>query len=519
PRHTGDYAFLRAYVAPDGSSAHYSQENVPFRPSRHLEINAGGVQPNDFVMTLGFPGSTYRYQSSYAFSFYEEVRNPVMIKSFKAILNAMEFAAKQDEEVAVENASDRASVANTLKYLQGVQDGFREYRVAERRAATEEAFQEWVKSDSARNVRYGRVLSQLDQSFDIATQTGDLLYATYYALNNNTLLQIAGMYDDYFTYLQHPDSLSFSEGRKDTLLMQHKQMLEPVNTEAQTMMLLEMVEDLAAFPPGKKPIFLFDLFGDKTGDELASAVDQYVRQELAGSIVYRPEEARKLLAQPADKNVEPPTDPLVELYRHYFQTFDFSRNNYSQHFAYLTPARKRYVEGMLRFRRDSTEYPDANFTLRLSGGRVLGYQPSDGVYHPPYTTFGGMIAKDTDEEPFDAPQQLEDYFSRHTSDSVSVPYATPSGHLIVNLLTTNDITGGNSGSPLLNNRGEVVGIAFDSNYEGVIGDYYYDPDLNRTINVDIRYVLFLMKEFSNADRLLEEMTVIGTKSGNSRSGE
>lgn len=512
PRHTGDYSFLRAYVSPEGNGRAYNKDNVPFSPSRHLSINANGVQPNDFAMTLGFPGSTYRYQSSYAFHFYQDVRNPVMIKSFQAILDAMEYAAEQDEDIKVENASDRASVANTLKYLKGVQDGFRKYNVVDRKKEKEQKFQQWVKSDSARNVRYGRVLSQLDQAFNIASQTGDLLYGTYYALNNSTLLQIGGLYDDYYKYLEHPDSLSFSAGRKDTLLRQHRQMLESVNPEAQTMMLEQMVNIMASFPEGKKPLFFVDLFGNKTGDTLKTAVKNYVNDQLKKSVVYSPEQAEKLFNQPVQEANQNPTDPVVRLYRAIYDTFEFSRNNYSQHIAYLNPARERYVEGMLRFRQDSTEYPDANFTLRLSGGRVLGYQATDGIYNTPYTTFEGMIAKDTDEEPFDAPQELEDYYQSHSADSVSIPYATPSGHLVVNLLTTNDITGGNSGSPLLNGNGEVVGIAFDSNYEGVIGDYYYDPDLNRTINVDIRYVLFLMEEYTGANRILDELDIIRTGS-------
>ncbi len=195
PRHTGDYAFLRAYVGPNGSGRSYNENNVPFQPSRHLRINANGVQPNDFTMTLSFPGSTYRYQSSYAYDFYHNVRNPVMIDAFQAILDGMEYAAEQDEEVAVENASDRASVANTLKYLQGVQDGFNRYNIIEQKKEKEQAFEQWVKSDSARNVRYGRVLSQLDQAFSIASQTGDMLYGTYYALNNSMLLQIGSLYE------------------------------------------------------------------------------------------------------------------------------------------------------------------------------------------------------------------------------------------------------------------------------------------------------------------------------------
>lgn len=512
PRHTGDYSFLRAYVAPDGSSRSYNENNIPYQPARSLKIDAGGVRPNDFTMTLGFPGSTFRYESSYAFEFYNKVRNPVMVESFQAILDAYEYAAEQDSSAAVENASERASMANSLKYFQGIQDGFEKYDVIRKKKEREQAFEQWVKSDSIRSARYGHVLNQLDQAFTIASQTGDLLYAAYYALNNSTLLQIGSLYDPYFEYLQNPDSLSFSQGRRDTLVKQHEQLLESVNPEAQTIMLEQMIETLAALPENKKPRYFVNLFGEASGGQLKSQIDSFVENQLKKSLVYRPDSAMTFLNLSTQNAGALPLDPMVKLYREVYDSFILARQKYSQHLAYLDPARKRYVEGMLNFRQDSTEYADANFTLRLSGGRVLGYSPADGIYNTPFTTFEGMVAKDTDQKPFDAPQALEEYYKTHPQDTVSIPYSTPSGHLVVNLLTTNDITGGNSGSPLLDGDGEIIGIAFDSNYEGVIGDYYFDPELKRTINVDIRYMLFLMQEFSGADRLLEELEIVGVSS-------
>lgn len=506
PRHTGDYGFLRAYVAPDGTSRGYNPGNVPFEPARHLRIDATGVEPGDYTMTLGFPGTTYRYQSSHAFEFYRDVSNPVSIRSFRAMLEAMDYAARGDSATAVKNAPDRASMANTIKYLEGVQEGFRKYRIVERKRKQEAAFTEWMEKDSTRISSYGRVLSQLEQSFTIASQTGDLLYATYYPLNNSELLQIGRMYEPYYDYLEHTDSLQFGETRKDTLLRRHQAILDSLNLEAQNLMLGGMLQTLASLPPEKRMLYLIELFDEKRGEELSEAIDTFLEQQQRNSLVYDPGKAREFLETPVDLAARKPVDAMVRLYRAINRTFEFSRNNYIQHLHYLNPARKRYVKGMLEFRQDSTEYPDANFTLRASGGRIMGYRATDGLYNIPYTTFEGMIAKDTDREPFDAPQRLEEYFANLPADSISFSgYATPTGHLIVNFLTSNDITGGNSGSPVLNGAGDIVGIAFDSNYEGVIGDYYYDPDLKRTICVDIRYMLFLMEDFSHADRLLREM--------------
>lgn len=507
PRHTGDYSFLRAYVAPDGRSRSYHKENVPYHPEKHFSISTSGVEPGDFTMTLGFPGTTYRYQSSYAFEFYRDETNPITIRSLQALLEAMEYAARQDSATAVKNASDRASVANTLKYLQGVQDGFKKYRILKQKREREAAFSDWVESDSIRNRNYGRVLSQLQQSFNIASQTGDLLYTTYYPLNNNALLQIAGLYAPYFKYLEHPDSLSFGNVRKDSVLTRHRSILDSVNVEAQNLMLGKMLHTLASLPPEKRMLYLIELFDEKQGEELTRAIDDFLKEQHKISLVYNPKMAQALFDKPVSQTSDEPEDAMVRLYRALNRAFEFSRNNYIKHFRYLNPARKRYVEGMMEFRQDSTEYPDANFTLRMSGGRVMGYQTTDGIYNLPYTTFGGMIAKDTDKEPFDAPQQLEEYYKLLSADSISAPqnYVSSSGHIIANFLTTNDITGGNSGSPVLNGDGKIVGIAFDTNYEGIVGDYFYNPELNRTICVDARYLLFLMEEYSNAKELLQEL--------------
>jgi hypothetical protein len=163
---------------------------------------------------------------------------------------------------------------------------------------------------------------------------------------------------------------------------------------------------------------------------------------------------------------------------------------------------------MLEFRSDDTEYPDANFTLRLSGGHIRGYSPRDGIYYTPFTTLKGMLAKDTNKDPFDAPQELVQYFDSLQA-GVYKPsrYATSGGIQMVNFLSTNDITGGNSGSPVLDANGRLVGLAFDGNIEGVVGDYFYVPEMNRTISVDVRYILFLMDEFTDTHRLLNELDI------------
>ncbi|MGD8426238.1 MAG: S46 family peptidase [Balneolaceae bacterium] len=508
PRHTGDYSFLRAYVSPNGHGKAYDKSNVPYRPAEYLKINASGIAPGDFTMMLGFPGKTYRHESSYAFDFYHNIRNPILIDSYQAILDALDCAADRDPETAVKNASDRASVANSLKYYRGVQRGFDRYRILKQKREIEQKFAQWIKQDSLRWLKYHRVLNQLHQAYDIASQTGDLLYATGLPLNNNSLLQIAGLYNSYRQYLADSTNSDLDRASKDSLLNQQQKILGNIDVDAQNIMLSGMLYTLSTLPDGKIPFHLMKLFNGAQGDTLKALIRRFLRKQQNQSIIYNIKNAKEFLALPIDSARANPADEMVKLYQAILDSYQFSRKNYIQHFAYLGPAQKRYEEGMLEFRSDDTEYPDANFTLRLSGGHIRGYSPRDGIYYTPFTTLKGMLAKDTNKDPFDAPQELVQYFDSLQA-GVYKPsrYATSGGIQMVNFLSTNDITGGNSGSPVLDANGRLVGLAFDGNIEGVVGDYFYVPEMNRTISVDVRYILFLMDEFTDTHRLLNELDI------------
>ncbi|HKK46424.1 MAG TPA: S46 family peptidase, partial [Balneolaceae bacterium] len=407
PRHTGDYSFLRAYVAPDGSSAKYDHTNIPYHPATHLTIDASGIAPGDFTMVLGYPGSTFRHESSYALKFYRDIRNPILIDYYHAIRDGLEYAAKQDSQVAVENASERASVANSLKYYQGIQQGFKRYHIVQRKHDMEQNFAQWIKQDSLRRITYRRVLPQLDQAYDIASQTGDLLYATALPLNNNNLLKIAGLYNSYRQYLSDSTKSDLDQANKDSLLKRQQKILGNINLKAQNIMLSDMIYTLANLPDGKVPFYLMQQFNGAQGDTLKHKIDQFLNQQRKRSIIYDAGRAKKFLSLPIDSARARATDSMVKLYRELLDSYKFSRRNYIQHFAYLRPAQKLYQKGMMAFHNDSAGYPDANFTLRLSGGRVHGYSPKDGIYYTPFTTLKGMIAKNTGQTPFEAPKKLQ----------------------------------------------------------------------------------------------------------------
>ena len=512
PRHTGDYSFLRAYVAPDGSGRKYDEDNVPFEPNMHLPVSKSGVEPGDVTMTLGFPGSTYRYQSSYAFEFYEDHRNEYIIGGYQALSDALSYRASQSEEQSVAVASREASVNNVLKLFKGIQEGFRKYDIVDKKRQKEERFADWVAENPSRQQQYGGVLDSLDKAFNIASEAGDKLYAINLTLDNNELLNIAGMYRPFYRSLKD-DGVKFTDQDKDSVLRKHRSIIDSVNVEAQTIMLEGMLKMLEDLPEDQQIEYVEKHFAPKKGKDSEQRINSYIRDLKEESIILNPDKAENLLGMWKIRQKRQDKDELVKLNEALAMHFNQARKQYSRHFPIMQPAREKYVSGMKEFRNDSTEYPDANFTLRLSLGRVMGYEPEDGLLALPFTTFEGMIAKDTDEKPFDAPQQLEDYYAKvEDNPEQRSEFATENDRLTVNFLSTNDITGGNSGSPVINGYGQLVGLAFDGNIEGVVGDYYYDPELNRMISVDARYILFLMKHFDEADRLYKELDIVETPS-------
>lgn len=501
PRHTGDFTFLRAYVSGDGSSDSYHPKNIPFSPDFVLPVRHGELQPDDFTMILGFPGTTHRFESSYAFQFYYDQQIPVLQKVFSAYLKSLERGAKKDPQYKIQNASEIASIANALKYYDGIQKGFNKHDVIAKKRVEDRGFNRWAQADSVRNVTYGRVNQQLDQSYRIAGQMGDLLYLTFYSLEFSNLLQMSAIFDEYADYYGSEDREKYPEDERRLLYDQNRAWIDSFNEETEAFLLADLLKIMAELPEGRRPLILYQFFESEETEALYNEIDQFMDRQLATSALLDTTVAQKWIFT---ETYELPVDSLYVISSEIRDLFEVSRDNYVHHFQYLIPAQKRYEQGMMEMNNEEDRYPDANFTLRLTGGVVNGYSPVDGIYNTPFTTFSGMIAKHTGEEPFDLPRELTSY-SNNTGDFGG--YANQRGDLVVNFLSTNDITGGNSGSSVLNGSGELIGLAFDGNIEGIIGDYFHVPEFSRTISVDSRFILFMMDKIDNTERLLDEIEV------------
>lgn len=508
PRHTGDFTFLRAYVSNDGSSTTYQPGNVPFEPERHLPVHTGELKPGDFTMTLGFPGSTYRFESSPAFSFYEEQQFPSLFKAFNAYLKGLEVQAANNPETASSNAAERASIANALKYYEGLIEGFKRYDVVNEKKEFDREFTRWAGADSLRQIEFGRVIPQLEQAYEIARQTGDVLFLTFYSLQFSSLLQMGGLFNEFFEYSMAPDSIFYSSGDRQQLYDQIRTWQSAIDKEAELLVLTELMLAMAELPEERRPLFIYRFFDSDHPDTLKQEIRSFMDRQSTRSVLTDTTQAASWIFSELQFSEEVFSDSLYLVSRDIFETFELSRDNYFQHFQYLEPAQMRYAEGIIHMSNRPYHYADANFTLRLSAGQIMGYVPADGVYYTPFTTYSGMLAKHTGEEPFNVPEKLRGYPIESANFGA---YGEEGNPMILNFLSTNDITGGNSGSPVLNGKGEIIGLAFDGNIEGIVSDYYVVPDVARTISVDIRYILLLMDQIDRTGRLLTEM---GISSGN-----
>ena len=506
PRHTGDFAFYRAYVAPDGSAADYAEENVPYRPDHHLKVSASGLKEGDFVMAAGYPGSTSRYalttevENTFGWSY------PIYVRLINEWIDAIEAAAPAGSDARVKYESRLASLNNFEKNLRGQIDGARRVGLLERRQAREAELARWIAADSSR-AAYGDALTQLaalEEENAAATRTGFWYqFATrpqllgvaqrLYRLAKERELPDAEREPGY----QERDMGFFRQG-----LQALDRRYDPAVDRAEWLLFLDGYFD----QPEAEQVEVFNEavgFAPRMNRAQVDAVlDRYYNQTTLDE-----SETRLALMDASVAELEASDDPFIQLA---VALYDYERGLENESEARMgreAALRPQYMEAITQWQRSQglATYPDANSTLRVTYGKVLGGSPKDGLAYLPFTTLEGITAKDTGEEPFDSPkEQLElirakDYGRYYSPEVGSVP---------VNFLTDLDSTGGNSGSATLNARAELVGLLFDGTFESVNSDWDFDPRTTRTIHVDTRYMLWVMDKVDGADALIAEMDVV-----------
>ncbi|HWQ32383.1 MAG TPA: S46 family peptidase [Blastocatellia bacterium] len=509
PRHAGDFAFLRAYVGADGKPADFNKDNVPFKPKKFLPVNAGGVKENEFTMIMGYPGATYRYRESYSIEFREKYQLPDSIRTLRQQIAALTEEGEHDPAAKIRNADRIFSLSNTLKAYEGAVTALRRMNLAERKRTEEAAFTKWLESNPAAKAKYGNVLPQiadlyrdlnsfylrlsaLQQISDSADLIGVLAYAYQRALEQEKPAA--------------ERSPLFSDARVQGLLAQLSASWKEMDTASEAKALAGALANADQLPREQQLPFVEQLFAGKAGAERRKAENEYARQLIENSQFRSIDNLAKALKSSLAE-LRAIDDPALKLAMQVMDErapLEKRQANFNNQIVKLRP---EFVRGMLEMRK-GPYYPDANFTLRFTYGEIKGYKPRDAVTYDWQTSLSGVMEKDTGEEPYDVPAKLKELFKKKDFGSYVDPRLND---VPVDFLTTNDITGGNSGSPVMNGRGELIGLAFDGNYEGLGVDYAYEAPLNRTIVADIRYVLFLTEKFAGASYLFREMQIKGAK--------
>lgn len=473
PRHTGDFSVFRVYADKNNNPATYSKDNVPYTPKRSLTISLKGVKENDYAMIMGFPGRTTRFMTSYEADETQHTINPVAIKVRTVKQQIWREDMLADPKVNIQYASKFSGSSNGWKKWMGMDETFNKLKVIERRAAEEAKFMEWVNKDPKRVEKYGKALETIKEVIanrKEATYTHRYMYEAPYSIE-----------------LVRATSARYAGDRKDAF---YKDYSVSTDKKLAAAMLKIYKENVA-------PEYLLDVY--KTIDsQFGGNIDKYV-DWLYNTSVYTSAEK---LTQAEKDNVDLSKDPanllrkdILNLQSKLAPAIEAGEKEFEE-------ARKAYVAGVMEMGGDKPMYPDANFTLRVTYGSVLPYSPKDAVVYNYYTTLDGVMEK---EDPanfeFVVPAKLKELWKNRDFGQ----YAMPNGKLPVAFLSNNDITGGNSGSPVLNDKGELLGLAFDGNWEAMSGDVIFEPELQRCINVDVRYVLFIIDKFGGAGYLLDEM--------------
>lgn len=497
PRHTGDFSIFRVYSDKEGKPATYSKDNVPYSTPTHLKISLKGVKPGDFTMIMGFPGSTERYMTSYEIDQVLNIFNPnrIFIRGERQKLMMEDMVAS--EKVRLQYANKYVGSSNYWKYSIGESRGLRKLGVKGQKEALEARFRAWVNEDPARQQKYGNALDLIKESIhELNPIFNYYQYISEALIRGTEIIDFASMADQMLvdSLPNGLDTAAVAKYLKDVSNI-YKDYNTPTDRKIAKRMIRIVYDSLSK---EERP----DIFN--VIDSLyAGNVERYVDDLFDNSLFASQERFETFLKNPSADQLK--NDPAYLLSKSVSRAYSRDDKRVRELNIQYARGHRLYVAGLMEMMPDHKFYPDANFTIRLTYGQVLPYRPADGVIYDYYTTLEGVIAKEDPNNPleFTVPDKLKELFKNKDYGQ----YAED-GTVRVGFLSNNDITGGNSGSPVLNGKGELIGLAFDGNWEAMSGDVAFEPELQRTISVDIRYVLFVIEKYAGATRLIDELTLV-----------
>jgi Peptidase S46 len=510
PRHCGDFTFMRVYVGANGKPADFAAANVPYKPKKFLSLSLGGVKEGDLMMVLGYPGTTRRYRESFSVAYNQNVLLPLTSEVFRKQIEALQEAGKNDSDLRLKAQSTIFELANTLKNDEGSVIAMRRADIVGLKQKQEAEFTRWVEADPARKTKYGAVLPALSKAYDGLNRTALRDLVVLQILQASDLLNIAFSAQDIAVVKENPGGNSPEAIARATAraLERSKARFPARNLIVEREMLTFLLRKGAELPEGQKIAALERRFGKLQGDARRRAEEDFAKSIVDSKKFATAETVSELFDLSAAKLREL-HEPYVDLAMELGPLVDEQQANTTIFNTTVQHWRPLLVQGMSEMA-GANPYPDANRTLRFTYGFVKGYVPRDAATYHAFTHLSGVIEKDTGREPYDTPEKLKQLYRARDFGA----YANAEGTDVpVDFLSDVDIIGGNSGSPILNGKGEQVGIVFDGNYEGLGNDFFYNGDKGRTISVDIRYVLFVAEKLGGAGFLLKELDVRGAAKG------
>lgn len=498
PRHTADFSMFRIYADTNGNPAEYSKNNVPLKPKHHLPVNLSGVKENDFAMILGYPGRTNRWMPAGGIEQNVKYAYPAWVEGSKVGMDAMKKYMDQSEALNLVYASKYAGVANYWKNRQGMIDALSKFQTAKSKATQEAKFNKWANKTENKTV-YGNVVETINK---------------YYAMTNEK-----SRHDNYLTTMFRTSNFA-TIGRSVGRQLEVYVKADAAKRAQMAPSIMEMVDEMykEVHIPAEKDILAaqLHLYATKAGYKLSPMVEKigkennndfskYVNAAFEFSIFTSKDKIKAFLDFPMESALT--NDPLFVLSNDLVTHFGSKSDELAKAQNDFGAAFRKLVQGLRDSKIGEIKYPDANSTLRLTYGKVRALptdKRNDATVNN-YTTLAGQVKKyKKGDQEFDLPTRVLDMNAKKEYGR----YADKDGSLHVCFLTDNDITGGNSGSPVLNGKGELIGLAFDGNIEAMAGDVIFDKKLQRTINVDIRYVLWVIENFSGAKHIVDEMTIV-----------
>lgn len=508
PRHTGDFSIFRVYMSPEGNATgEYEEDNIPYKPLHHLPVSIKGVKEGDFTMIMGYPGQTERYLTDAGMKYKMNTFDPMVVRLLGTKLEIMEKYMDADKELRLELADEYASLANGHKMFKGEAENLRNTDAIGRRTKLQEEFMEWVNAKEEREEKYADVVSSLDIKYqEFAPVTEKMIYISLGLLQSSDKL----MYVQQFKNLQKQledkkknaeDIEESAERLKKSLDSQFDNYHQDMDREILEALMKAYANDLDE--EQQIDFFTTVLPEEYKADNTELAIEEFIEDVYENSIFTSKERMEDFLEKPKGKTLE--KDPMVMLFNGVYGSMMSSQGSYVSLMNDIEINERKFIAGLREFQSGKAFYPDANSTLRLTYGKVKDYDPADAVHYEEMTYIEGIMEKwDPDDKEFQVPEKLVELYNAKDYGR----YADETGSLPVCFISDNDITGGNSGSPILNGNGELVGLAFDGNWEWLCSNLIYNPELQRTINVDSRYVLWVIEKIGGATNIIEELDII-----------